>query len=669
MSKCPPRARVFVTGWIVLCAFCNCAGWVLSALHQLNVGGYAVAFLLGLAALVIWRKKLFPERTTPERAGLGAKLASVPDQESGAPKAVARCVRRFRRAFPLGFMILATLAILGGVLHAPNNYDALAYRVPRMYHWLAEGQWHWIHTGFMRLNTRACGIEWLSAPLIAFTRTERWLFVINAMSFLLLPGLIFSLFRRVGVNARVAWHWMWLAPSGYCFVLQAGSIANDMFSAVFALAAVDYALRARASGRASEAGLSVLSVALLTSAKASNLPLLLPWLVAFLPVCRIWLARPLAAVATMLAAAGASFAPTAALNLACCHDWSGSAAERVLIGSGPMWLHLANNCVVDTLVNLTPPVFPFAAAWNRAADEIIPASLVAQLQKYFEPAAAHWRLDEMQVEEAAGWGFGLTILLGLSVAAAAIRQARGLDSPGARRGGLVERLVCVAPWVSMVFVLGKLGISCGARYLAPYYLLLVMGLLRNHAQAALLRRSWWRAGAFVAMGLAGLLLVISPARPLWPARWFCEHFEPQLQRSHLGARAVAVYGAYGDRAQAFRPALKLLPADASLLGLVTFDDPEASLWHPLGARRIRHVLADEPAEMVRQRGIKYVLVKEELLIEPWEKWLQRMNARRLETVRLRLRAGGGPSVWQLAELQAESGTAGSPPATRPEISR
>jgi hypothetical protein len=151
-------------------------------------------------------------------------------------------------------LILAALAILGGVLHAPNNYDALAYRVPRVLNWLAEGQWHWIHTGFVRLNTRACGIEWLSAPLIAFTRTDRWIFVINAVSFLLLPGLIFSLFRRVGVNARVAWHWMWLAPSGYCFVLQAGSIANDMFSAIFALAAVDYALRARASGRASEAG-------------------------------------------------------------------------------------------------------------------------------------------------------------------------------------------------------------------------------------------------------------------------------------------------------------------------------------------------------------------------------------------------------------------------------
>jgi len=38
---------------------------------------------------------------------------------------------------------------------------------------------------------------------------------------------------------------MWLVPTGYCFLLQAGSISNDLFGAVFAMAAVDFALRAR----------------------------------------------------------------------------------------------------------------------------------------------------------------------------------------------------------------------------------------------------------------------------------------------------------------------------------------------------------------------------------------------------------------------------------------
>src|SRR5437879_2588780 len=49
-----------IGAWIVFCAFCNAAGWLLSAFHQLNRGGYAVMFLLGLAALVILRRKLLP---------------------------------------------------------------------------------------------------------------------------------------------------------------------------------------------------------------------------------------------------------------------------------------------------------------------------------------------------------------------------------------------------------------------------------------------------------------------------------------------------------------------------------------------------------------------------------------------------------------------------------
>ena len=256
-----------VAAWVVFSAFCSCAGWVLSALHQLNVGGYAVALLLGVAVVWMLRERVLPENVW------GWNLRKQR--------------RRFRRTFPLGFLIVASLAILGGAIHPRSNYDALAYRIPRVLHWLAEGRWHWIYTDFQRVNTRARGIEWLSAPLIAFTRTDRLLFLINAASFLLLPGLVFSLLRRVGVKPRVAWHWMWLLPTGYCYLLQAGSISNDMFGTVYALAAVDFALRARKSGRVSEVCLSVLSAALLTGARASNLPLLLPWMVALAPTWRV----------------------------------------------------------------------------------------------------------------------------------------------------------------------------------------------------------------------------------------------------------------------------------------------------------------------------------------------------------------------------------------------
>ena len=106
------------------------------------------------------------------------------------------------------FFLLVLLALLSGSLQPDLDYDANAYRLPRVFHWLWFEQWHWIRTFDARMNISGCGFEWLSAPLILFTHTDRLLFFINWISYLLLPGLIFSAFIRLQVRPRVAW---WLS--------------------------------------------------------------------------------------------------------------------------------------------------------------------------------------------------------------------------------------------------------------------------------------------------------------------------------------------------------------------------------------------------------------------------------------------------------------------------
>jgi hypothetical protein len=569
--------------------------------------------------------------------------------------------RRFGRAFPRAFLILGLLAILGGALHPPSNYDAHAYRLPRVLHWLAEQRWHWIHTDFQRVNTRACGIEWLSAPLIAFTKTDRLLFLINAGSFLLLPGLIFSVFKRLGVRPRVAWHWMWLLPTGYCYLLQAGSISNDMFSAVYALAALDFALRARESARASDLCLSFLSAALLTGAKASNLPLLLPWVVAIAPTWRLWLRRPLALAAITPFLLTASFLPTAVLNTVYGGDWSGAAIEQVPIGSGPVWLHLVANGITWPLDNLAPPLFPFASAWNRAIDTLTPASLVSLFHQHnFEPGARNWHLNETQVEESAGLGFGVTILLGLSLVYTSFGRGKLNERKIARSSEFVQRLICVAPWLSLFYVMTKLSLSGSVRYLAAYYPLLCAGLLRSPRHAGLFRRTWWRWWAYFSFVLAGLVLVISPARPLWPAGWFFDRYGSRLQSSELAARAMDAYGAKSKRSEVFAPVVAALPVDATLLGFSADDFPETSLWKPFGSRRVLHVKVNDSAEEVRQRGLRYLLVVSEKLKEPWPQWLERMDARELQSVTLKMWGSLPPLHWHLVELRPGHAGQGHP---------
>jgi len=324
--------------------------------------------------------------------------------------------------------------------------------------------------------------------------------------------------------------------------------------------------------------------------------------------------------------------------------------EGVSIGGGPTWLYLANNWIGVGLENFAPPVFPVASKWNKWAPTHVPASWVPLIDKYFEDSSAHWELGELRVEEGAGLGFGVSMLLLLSVVAAGWCWLRKPKIASPKPPDWVGRLVCIGSWVSLFVSLANLGIAGVARYCTPYYVPAVAGLLLGAGHYSVVRRRWWHAWAWVSFALAAMLLVVSQARPLWPARWALAHLGERFRTSSIGTRVFTVYEVYGDRADAFGPIRKSLPADASPLGLITFDDPETSLWRPFGLRRILHVKSIDTGGEVRARGIKYVLVNEQKTGEPFEQWLQRMNGRLLETRELRLRAGKPPFVWHLVEL-------------------
>lgn len=603
--------------------FCNCVGWILSALHQLNTGGYAIAFGVGIVAVAVQK----------------AKTKAVFFQ----PQDFLKLRRRFRLAFPMAFLILATLAFLGGVLHPPTNYDGLAYREPRVLHWLAEGRWHWIHTDFPRLNVRAVGFEWLSAPLFALMKTDRLVFLLNIISFLLLPGLVFSVFRRLGVRPRVAWHWAWVAPTGYCFLLEAGGIENDMFAAVFALAAIDYALRAKESECMGYLSLSVLSAGLVTGAKASNLPLLLPWLIALLPSLKLATRRPIALLPVGLAAVLSSFAPMAIANQYEGADWFGQRLE-LNMKTDPLF-RVPVNAVMLLHQNFSPPIFPAAAWWNRFVPAHIPPTLEAKLDTEFE--SGRLEIGEIETEEHSPLGFGVSALLAASVLTAL--KNRG---PRTSRISWPQLAILGSTWFSLLVLMSKFGLSAIGRIIAPYYLLLIPVFLVSGTQERILRAKWWRlcaAGVFV---LGGLLVVISQARPLWPANFVLAKLNAKNSPNPKLRRIGQVFATYATRADAFAPVLARLPDGLTLLGLVTWDDPETSLWRPFGSRRIEHVKNDDSLEDLRERGIHYVLVNSSVLSRPINEWTEAMRGEILWEMTLQLKTSLPPKDWYLVRVDS-----------------
>ena len=618
--------------WIWLSALASLAGWSLSAIGQLNRAGYALFFLAAAVIFFAWH------RGRQLRAGeLTPKWKSI--------------LYRFRRPFPLAFAVLALLVLAGGLIYPPSNYTGLTYRVGRVLQWLDHGQWWWIHTPDYRMNDRACGAEWLYTPALLFTRSDRPLFLINYLPFLLMPGLIFSVFTRLGVRRRVAWCWMWLLPTGYDFLLQAGSIANDTFPTIYGLAAFDFILRARASGRISDVWYSLVAAALLTGAKASNLPLLLPWAILAWPVAPVLKRGIVATGLVLLVAALVSFLPIAILNAHYCGDWTGANLEIPNMTMKHPWTGAWGNAFQLLLENFAPPLMPLAGWWNAHAHSILPDFLVRAAAENF--TVGFFYIGELPTEDWAGIGCGLSVLLVISIAAG----FRVLTHPRAACGPnpvAFTRPALWAVWLALLAYCMKSGMENAARIIAPYYPLLVASLVAGAAQAEIVRRGWWRKLAGGTLFLAFIILVLSPDRPLWPAntilaRWSSGH--PNLQ---IATRARNVYSIFAARHDALACVRAILPANVNTIGLVAgVDDNDIALWRPFGSRRVEHFMVTDSPDFIWSR-VHYVVVGGFNLSEHHmsiQDWLRINQAEMVASTNTMVKLAEGRQNWYLTRLK------------------
>lgn len=601
--------------WILLSAVLAGAGWILSAVHALNRVGYAVCLAFTALLLVVWWRKT-RWRPQARSARLWAKFR-----------------KRFKRPAPLFFLLTALLALGGGLATRPNNGDSDAYRIPRVLHWLAQGGWHWIHTGDSRMNISGCNFEWLSAPLILFTRTDRWLFLINALPYFLLPGLIFDVFRRLRIAPRVAWWWMWILASGWCFALQAGSTINDSLGVIYALAAVAFALRAGETGKAGDLWLSLLAVAELTGLKQTNLPLLLPWFIAAWPARRLWLKKPAWSWAVGAFSLLVSAATLSWLNWKYAGTWTGfpkNPAEQVFAwGSrqelnSPFW-GVIGNIFCLPIQNLLPPFFPWASAWNAAMQHFLTTPLGA----HFTQFEVFGLLGRSVTPSNAGIGLGIMVLTLASLwgAGRGLRFAAMLPFTGqTQKHDWHLRLLWIAPWIALLVFMAKVGTYQNARQMAAYYVLLFPVLLAGAGHAALVRRRWWQWLAVAVLCGTTAYAGFVYGRGLLP-----NAVVAQLKKKYPRQKFLSVFADYYSARASVEAQRGFLEKSGvtgeKIIGFATTcSGGEPGWWVPFGQRRIVRVLAADSPAAVRQQGIHYVVVEDLALAathETIEQWAER----------------------------------------------
>ena len=590
--------------WILLSTLLVSAGWILSALHQLNRLGYGVVFALAGIAAVFWQRKTqwHPQKNP---AQLFQKFR-----------------RRFKRPAPFFFLLLALLAFTSGALLPDLNYDTDAYRLPRVFHWLWFGQWHWIHTFDARMNIAACGFEWLCAPLILFTHTDRFLFLINWISYLLLPGLIFSVFTRLQVRPRVAWWWMWFLAAGWCFALQAGSVDNDSLAAVYILASVDLALRAREKKSATDLWLSLLAAALATGVKQTNLPLALLWLIAAWPSVRSFWLHPFGTV--LVAAFGllVSVVPISVLNYRHYGTWLPLDAVG-LVGSGrfrldPLWGVIGNlfsiplQNLMPPFHELLPPFFRYSTSlWNEQMRHFIFTPLGSHFASFENFCYLNADYYHGICEGNAGIGLGICILI---FATFLVLHRQRKDSSG---GNLIRHdrllfLLRLVPWGLLLLFMAKVGTSSSARHLAPYYIFLFPLFLVKIGHAKVVRQRRWQRLGLEIMAFTAIVAAGAGNRPLLPLPVLWEMLHAKFPQNGI---VTDQYSRYADSdfvaATARKNFLnKYLPPDETVVGYhpIVCDVDEPALWLPYGRRRVECDSPGDSPEHLRALGVHYVVV-------------------------------------------------------------
>ena len=558
----------FVKAWILVSTWASLVGWSLSLNGHFNQTSYtwSLVFLGFALALLCGKTKFLRSKTFFYPICYLKRLRENPFNPCSW--------------LPLLFIFVAFLTLAGGILYPPSNYDALSYRLPRILNWLDGGHWHWIDTPNTRQNYSAPGLEWLMAPLLVFFKTDRLFFLINWISFLLLPSLVFRTFRLTGIPASSCWWWMWLLPLGYGYVLQSGSIGNDAFATVYALASVSFVLSADRKERFSDFGWSILAVSLLTGTKGSNLPLALPWFVAMLLSYQVWISRvpkliPWAAIALMI-----SFAPTAVLNHKHTGSWSGDPTNQGKMNLSSPSAGLLGNSLMLGYYSLQPPLLFFPSKTNNLTNSLVPPELKDWLLERFP--RFELKMGEIPMEESAGLGLGLTTCFVLWI----FKGSRStISSP----------ILRAQPWFflgiaglgSLLFYMAKMGSESTARLLLPYYPFLLLLPLGFWSLPSIRARKL--APFFILLCSTALVgLVLSPARPLFPV----QKLLTIMGDSPWFTRVREVYQAYEQRDACWDPILTILPPDIHRLGFFTNgNDLEAPLWKPFGLRRI--VSADE----------------------------------------------------------------------------
>ena len=222
-----------------------------------------------------------------------------------------------------------------------------------------------------------------------------------------------------------------------------------------------------------------------------------------------------------------------------------------------------------------------------------------------------------------------------------------------KRRRMILSLAALSFSLALLAYFSRAGMSNVGRHIAPFYPFFFALLLCGRRQNLLVSSHAWRWLAAAAVATALVMVIITPSRPLWPAKTLLsridEHSPRILQRAKTG------YAVYSGRSDALGPLRDSLPPDAKEVGYLNHGaSPELPLWKPYMKRRLRHVLPQDTIASLRAEGIRHLILNTEHFeirrgTTP-EDWVQKDGGIVKQRITLHLLAQQQPSEWWVVEI-------------------
>jgi len=483
-------------------------------------------------------------------------------------------------------LLLIGLVSLAGILYLPAVLDSVSYRIPRMLIWLQEGSVVYVDNPDARLNFMTPVWGFANSPLYLISGF-RLLWLGGLISWILLYLSMVLVAVNLGAERSLA-RWLALIPTASVgFVLQASSTMNDVWAAALIAMSLVFILHFEKQREFRDILASGIALALAANTKPHFAVLALPWVLWAIfssskPLAKVrwkW-ALPAAVIAVIC-----SPVPTFLSNYAHYGSATGPAGDGGF-SLGPPWSNIWMGGVMMVWSVFQPPVNPFARQTEEFAD-----SFIHRIGLHDLPSRFNLTCREVPVVDGASLGFVTALAIGIGTVIA-LRKYRGMPlwpflSALAGMAGIAIVMVQVVPS------------TLGRSFLGFLVLMIPLGIA---GLVQLPRR--WIIGASVCSILASLApLVLSPGRPLWPARTI-SRFYPSLS-SYLDP-----YLAFQERATAGRSLVAKIPPQVHEVGIMANGDQNLiHLWGTRSSKRhVRFFPADVTLDDLAARGPEFLIL-------------------------------------------------------------